>query len=188
MRDEEYQPHQIAGYGVRAQPALVELMSPQLRLTQLGTVAAVLALAASLGAVLTFPDFGDPTTGSGWAVTAAVVSGVLLVITVVQTLIWRRAMADWKGDADHDLRALTRISWVAHLVSYPTVLVGLWACIAGSVAAGTASTAALLLAFALLFLLLAQVLAGVQFLRTEGPAGTIPGHLRRLSAGIQRRR
>ena len=37
-----------------------------------------------------------------------------------------------------------------------------------------------LLALALLFVLAAQVLAGVQYLRASGPPGTLPAHMRRL--------
>jgi len=36
------------------------------------------------------------------------------------------------------------------------------------------------LAVTLIFVLAAQVLAGVQFLRASGPPGTIPAHIRRL--------
>jgi hypothetical protein len=75
-----------------------------------------------------------------------------------------------------------------HLVSYAVLIFGLWACIAGSIAAGTTATAASLLAVALLFLIAAQVLGGVQYLRVSGPSGTIPSHLRRLAAEIERRR
>ncbi len=180
MRDEEYQPEQIAAYGARAQPALVARMTPHLRMTQLGNLVAVLAVVASIGAVLTFPDFKGQATGSGWALTALVTSLVLWAICTFQHLAWRRAMADWKGDADTDLRQLTRVSWVLHLVSYVVVLVGLWACLAGSVAAGLSANAALLLGLALAFMIAAQVLAGVQYLRVSGPPGTIPAHIRRL--------
>jgi hypothetical protein len=186
--DEGYGPGQIPDYGLRAQPALVERMAPQVRLVQLGTVAGLLALVASVAAILTFPDFTGSETGSGWAVGAAVTSLVLLAIAVVQLSFWRRALSEWRGERDYDLTRLSRISWVLHLVSYAGVLFGLWACIAGSLAAGPTATAAALLAFALLFLVLTQILAAVQYLRIDGPSGTIPGHLRRLSAEINRRR
>jgi hypothetical protein len=188
MRDEGYGPQQIPDYGLRVQPALVERMTPQLRLTQLGTLAALFAVASAVAAVFVFPNFTGSETGSGWAVTVAVCAGALLVICAIQLLAWRRALSEWRGERDHDLTAVARLSWWVHLATYVVVLVALWGCIAGSVAAGMTSVAAALLALSLLFLVLAQVLAGVQYLRIEGPSGTIPGHLRRLSAEIRRRR
>ena len=188
MRDEGYGPQQIPDYGLRVQPALVERMTPQLRLTQLGTLAAASAVASAVTAVVVFPDFTGLETGSGWAVAVAVCAVVLLAICVIQLLAWRRALSEWRGERDYDLTALARLSWWVHLLTYVVVLVALWGCIAGSVAAGMTSVAAALLALSLLFLVLAQVLAGVQYLRIEGPSGTIPGHLRRLSTEIRRRR
>ena len=188
MQDEDYQAQQIPEYGVYAQPALAERMAPELRMTLVGTVFGALAVVTSVAALVVFPDFGGATLGSDWAVVALVGSAVMAVIALVQLMAWRRAMAVWRGQRNNDLAGPTRVSWFVHLVSYVVVLVGLWACIAGSIAAGTSTAAAALLAFALLFLLLAQILAGVQYLRTIGPSGTIPGHLRRLSAAIERRR
>jgi hypothetical protein len=188
MQDEEYQAQQIPEYGGHAQPALVERMAPELRMTLVGTLCAALAVVTSVVALVVFPDFGGATRGPDWAVVAIVVSLVMMVVTFVQLMAWRRAMAVWRGERSDDLAGATRVSWFAHLLSYLVVLVGLWACIAGSIAAGTSTAAATLLGFALLFLLLAQILAGVQYLRTVGPSGTIPGHLRRLSTAIQRRR
>lgn len=188
MLDEEYQPGDVGDYGARAQPALVASLSPQLRMTQVGNIAAVLASVAAVGAIATFPNFAGGPTGSGWAVGAFLASIVLLVICTYQHVAWRRAMAEWRGDRDYDLASLTRISWVLHLVSYAPVLFGLWASIAGSVAAGPTARASALLAVALLLMVIAQVLAGVQYLRVSGPSGTIPAHLRRLSEAIQLRR
>jgi heme/copper-type cytochrome/quinol oxidase subunit 4 len=188
MLDEEYDPQQIADYGVRAQPALAAAMRPQLKLAQAGLAAAVLAVVASAVALFTFPSFNDDGTGRRWAVAALVTSVVMLAICAVQYLAWVRAMAEWRGERDYDLTSWIRASWILHLVSYAVVVLGLWACIAASIAAGTTATAASLLAVALLFLIGAQVLGGVQYLRVSGPSGTIPSHLRRLAAEIERRR
>lgn len=179
------QPNQAVGH---AQPGLVERMAPMLRFTVLGTVAGVLAVVTSAAARLTWPGLTSAATGPGWSLVCLVDSVVMTGLAAVQVVCWRRALAVWRGDRSDDLAGLTRASLVAHALSYAAVLLGLWAGIAGSVAAGTSSTSAALLAFALLFLLLAQSLAGVQFLRTDGPSGTIPGHLRRMSAAIQARR
>jgi hypothetical protein len=174
--------------GFDPQPEVAARMAPQLRLTQAGNGVAVLALVFSLAAVFTFPDVFASQNGKAWAISALVASAVMLAICTFQHLAWLRAMAIWNGGRIDDLRPWRRVSLALHLLSYPVVLFGLWAGISGSVAAGTSATAAALLAFALLFLLLAQVLAGVQYLRTDGPPGTIPAYLRRLSEEIQRRR
>lgn len=187
MTDKGSSPQPVPAVG-QAQPGLVERMSPVERLTVLGTVAGVLAVVTSAAARLTWPGLTGSATGPGWALVCLVDSLVMTGVAAAQVVCWRRAAAVWRGDRSEDLTRLTRVSLVAHLLSYAAVLLGLWAGIAGSVAAGTSSTSAALLAFALLFLLLAQSLAGVQFLRTDGPSGTIPGHLRRLSAAIQARR
>ena len=50
----------------------------------------------------------------------------------------------------------------------------------GSAAAGWSSASAVLLAVVLIFVFAAQVLGGVQFLRTSGPPGTLPAHIRRM--------
>jgi hypothetical protein len=179
---------QIPGYGDQAQPALAARMTPQLRMTQVGLVAAVLSVALGAAAIYTFPNFAGAGSGRGWAVAALAAGLLMLGLCSLQLLAWTRAMAEWRGVRNYDLRGLTRLSWVAHLVSYAVVLLALWACIAGSVSAGTTATASALLAFALLFVVLAQVLGGVQYLRVSGPSGTIPAHLRRLGAAIARNR
>jgi hypothetical protein len=147
-----------------AHPDLVRRLTPQLRLTQAGLVTAVLALATGVAALASLPDLAASPSGSGWA------------------------LAEWAGTTESDLGTVRRSSWVAHLVSYVVVLFGLWSGIAGSIAAGPSTRAAALLAFTLLFLLAAQALAGVNVVRTEGDPGTVPGHLRRLNARIQRLR
>lgn len=171
-----------------AQPALVAALAPVLRLVRAGCVLALLAVVTGLFALRAFPSFGGSTHGRGWAQAAVATSVVMLVLCMVQLVAWTRAMAQWRGDQEHDLVRLTRVSQVAHVLSYVVVVFGLWAFIAGSVRAGTTADAAALLAFALLFLVLAQVLAAVQFLRVGGLGGTIPAHVRRLSRAIERLR
>ncbi len=176
-----------------ARPEVAVRMTPQLRFAQVGNGVAVLALVFSVVAVVTFPtagggSAGQGSTGRGWAVSALAASVAMLVICTVQQLCWLRAMAGWRGRRVGDVTTVTRVSFVLELVSYPVVLFGLWAGTAGSVAAGTTATSSALLAFALLFLVVAQVLGAVQHVRTSGPSGTIPAYLRRLLDAIQRRR
>jgi hypothetical protein len=180
MRDEQYQPDQIGAYGATAQPAVAARMTPHLRMTLAGAVCAVLGVLTAIGAIGTYPAFSANDTGFGWAVVALVTAVAMLAICVIQVLVWRRAMASWRGVRIQDLHGEARLSWITHLVSYGIVLVALWACIAGSVEAGLTATAAVLLAVTLLFIIGGQVLAGVQYLRPSGPPGTLPAHMRRL--------
>jgi hypothetical protein len=111
----------------------------------------------------------------------------MLAACAIQFAVWRRAMLSWRGIRPEDLHAEARLSWITHLASYAISLLGLIACMAASSQAGWTATAATLLALALLMILAAQVLAGVQFLRPSGPPGTLPAHMRRLIERAQPR-
>ena len=180
MRDEPYQPDQIGAYGATEQPAIAARMTPHLRLILAGAICALLGVLTAIGALATFPAFSANDTGSGWALVALITAVAMLAVCVIQVLVWRRAMASWRGIRIQDLHGEARLSWVAHLASYAIVLVALWACIAGSIAAGATATATVLLAVTLLLIIGGQVLAGVQYLRPSGPPGTLPAHMRRL--------
>lgn len=182
MRDEEYQADQIAAYGATEQPAVAARMAPHLRLTQVGTVAAALSVLTAVGALVTFPRFTSADTGQGWAVLALVCGLLMLGICVVQLAAWRQAMAWWRGRREGGPVTLAPISWWCHVASYLVALGALWACIAGSAVAGWSATAAVLLAATLALVLAGQVLGGVQYVRTDGPPGTLPSHMRRLLA------
>jgi hypothetical protein len=173
---------QVAAYGATAQPAIAARMEPHLRLTKIGAACAVLAVLAAAGALVLFPPFagGGAAPGRGWAVGALVSAVLMLAICVIQVIVWRRAMASWLGRWLQDLHGEARLSWIVHLLSYAVALAALFACMIGSDAAGWLSASSGLLAVTLLFVLAAQVLAGVQFLRPSGPPGTLPAHMRRL--------
>ncbi|HEY6811415.1 MAG TPA: hypothetical protein VI074_01870 [Propionibacteriaceae bacterium] len=170
----------IAAYGATAQPAIAARMAPHLRLTQIGAVCAGLAVVAAAVAVALFPSFAGAGPGRSWAIGALVSAALMLVISLIQVVVWRRAMASWSGRQPHDLYGEARLSWIVHLVSYGIALAALFTCMEGSDAAGWVTASAGLLAITLLLLLAAQVLAGVQFLRPSGPPGTLPAHIRRL--------
>jgi hypothetical protein len=181
MSQDEGLSRQVAAYGATAQPAIAARMAPQLRLTQIGTACGVVAVIAGTAAVVVFPRFAGAGPGLGWAVGALVSAALMLVICVIQVAVWRRAMASWLGKRVQDLQGEKQLSWIAHLTSYAVALAALFTCMGGSAAAGWSSASAVLLAITLLFVLAAQVLAGVQFLRPSGPPGTLPAHIRRLS-------
>jgi hypothetical protein len=180
MSHDEDPTRQVPAYGDTAQPAIAARMAPHLRLTQIGAVCGLVSVIAATAAVVIFPSF-DGGTGLAWAVGALVSAVLMLIICVVQVVVWRRAMASWLGKRPQDLQAEKQLSWVAHLASYAVALAALLSCMAGSAAAGWSSGSAVLLAVTLLFVLAAQVLAGVQFLRPSGPPGTLPAHIRRLN-------
>jgi hypothetical protein len=181
MGENEDLSRQVAAYGATAQPAIAARMAPHLRLTQIGTACGVVAVIAATAAVVVFPRFAGAGPGLAWAVGALVSAALMFVICVIQVAVWRRAMASWLGKRVQDLQGEKRLSWIAHLTSYAVALAALFMCMAGSAAAGWSSAAAVLLGVSLLFVLAAQVLAGVQFLRPSGPPGTLPAHIRRMS-------
>jgi hypothetical protein len=180
MDDDQDPSRQVAAYGATAQPAIAARMAPHLRLTEIGAVCAVVAVIAAAAAVAVFPSFAGAGPGLVWAVGALVTAALMLAICVIQVAVWRRAMASWLGQRVQDLRGEKQLSWIAHLASYGVALVVLFTTMAGSAAAGWSSASAVLLGLTLLFVLAAQVLAGVQFLRPSGPPGTLPAHIRRL--------
>ncbi len=180
MSHDEDPSRQVAAYGDTAQPAIAARMAPHLRLTQIGAACALLSVIAAAAAVIMFPSFAGAGPGLAWAVGALVSAGLMLIICVIQVVVWRRAMASWLGKRVPDLRVETQLSWIAHLMSYAVALAALFTTMAGSAAAGWSSASAVLLGVTLLFVLAAQVLAGVQFLRPSGPPGTLPAHIRRL--------
>jgi len=183
MRDEEYQADQIAAYGAREQPAVATRMTPHLRMTQVGAGLAVLSVLAALGALLTFPRFTTSSaSGVGWSVLMLVCCVLMTAICGVQLAAWRQAMAWWLGRREVGPAKLALVSWWLHVASYPVAVAALWASMAGSAAAGWSARAATLLAAALLLVLAAQILGGVQYVRPSGPPGTVPAHMRRLIA------
>lgn len=180
LTDEGYRREEIAEYGATAQPAVAARMAPHLRMIRVGAACALVAVIFAVLAVVRFPAFDNESTGLGWAVAALVASVAVLAGCVIQVATWQRAIASWRGERIQDLHGEARLSWVAHVLSYPAVVVVLFGAMAGSARAGWSATAAVLLALTLLFVLAAQVLAGVQYLRPSGPPGTLPAHMRRL--------
>ena len=185
MHEGQYEASDRAAYGATEQPAIAARMAPHLRLIWAGTGAAGLAVAAAAGALTVFPTFSGADSGWSAAVVALVASVAMLAVAVIQVAVWRRAMASWRGQRIQDLNGERVLSSIAHAASYVVVLIALLAIMVSSNYAGWNSGAAVLLALCLLLVLVAQVLAGVQYLRPSGPPGTLPAHLRRLSARLR---
>ncbi len=181
MRDEEYRPDQIPSYGTHEQLALAERMRPLLRTTQIGNGFALLAVLSAVAALVTYPTnpFGGDS-GRGWAIAALVCSVVLLGICTFQHVCWLRAMAVWRDQSHTDVRQLTTFTYAAQLVSYLVVAVAVWVGITAIVIAGWFATASILMFVTLAFMMVAQVCAGVQYVRPAGPPGAPPAHMRRV--------
>lgn len=178
----------VPAYGSSEQPAIADRMTPYLKLTYVGAAAAALAVVAAVIGLVGFPSFASSGTGEGWAVALLVAAVVMLAICLGQVVLWRRAYAAWRGRVTTDLRSESRLSWVLHLLSYAAVLVALLSGIAASAATGFTTAPAVELTLAMALVVLAQVLAGVQFVRPDGPPGTIPAHLRRLASWTAQQR
>jgi hypothetical protein len=185
MREGEQLANGSDAFGATEQPAAAALMAPQLPLTVAGTGCALVAVVAAAIALVIFPTFsatdtGQRSTGQSWAAAALVAAVAMLAVGIVQVLTWGRALRSWRGERLQDLHGEARLSWVAHVLSYPITLLAVLGSLAGSAAAGWSAPSAVLLAVSLFFVIGAEVLAGVQYLRPGGPPGTLPAHLRRL--------
>jgi hypothetical protein len=141
-------------------------------------ILALLALNATTGAV-------TPTTAVPWIITLLVCGAVVGLICVFQQRLWLRAANAWGAGVPNGGE---RISWVLHVVSYPVVVVGLFAGIAASQAVGFAGAVANWSTLAVVPLIASQVVGAVRYVRRSGPPGTIPAHLRALAARIERSR
>ncbi|MGD7706797.1 hypothetical protein [Microlunatus sp. Y2014] len=185
MRDEEYRPDQVAEYGVKAQPALVQRARRHLPQVYVGLGLAVCSTAASVAIWLTYPSFSGETVI--WPLVAVTATALMLLICAVQAGAWRAALKVWSGESEARLDTVKRISFVAHVVSYALVLAGMFALLWVLADGGFATPSGVLAMVGLVSLVAAQAIGAVRFLRRSGPSGTLPAHIRRLRA-LERRR
>lgn len=165
-----------------ANPVVAERMTPHRRMTEVGTAVALLGLVAAVVGLVDVASFAGPGAGERWAVAAVVAAALMLATCVAQVLLWRRAYAVWRGTRDDDLHTETQVSWALHLGSYAVALTALLSGMSASAASAWTTSAAVWLTVAMVLAIIAQVLSAVQYLRPEGPPGTIPAHLRRVAA------
>ncbi len=178
MRDEQYASEDLPSYGAHEQPAIVSRARRHLRMTLLGTIVAALGLVSAVVALVTYPDIDGVFQGRGWTQAMVWCSAAMLVLCLWQHLSWLRATAVWHGRRNSDLVAVVAVSWILQLVSYAISLIGLVVCVIALFEVGRFATTAVFLVLSLMALLAAQVLAGVQYVRAEGPPGTVPAHLK----------
>lgn len=154
-------------------------------LVAVGSVLATLAIILALLALNATASGLTPTTAVPWIITLLVCAGVLGGLCVVQQRLWLRAWNAWRADVP--VRG-QRFSWIVHVVSYPVVVLGIFAGIAASREVGFAGTVANWSTLALVPLIGAQVVGAVRYVSPEGAPGTVPTHVRRLAARIERSR
>lgn len=165
-----------------------DLVQTAQRNAMLVAVGSILATASVILALLALnaTTRGVTTTSAvPWIIALLVCAAVLGGICVAQQRLWLRAWNAWRAGMPN---AGERLSWVLHVISYPVVVAGIFAGIAASHDVGFAGAVANFSTLALVPLIGAQVLGGVQHVRKEGPPGTVPTHVRRLAARIERSR
>jgi hypothetical protein len=155
-------------------------------LVAVGSILATLSIILALLALTAASRGVTSTTAVPWIITLLVCAGITGGLCVIQQRLWLRAWNLWR--VDPSAMIAQRFSWVVHLVSYPVVVVGIFAGIAASHDVGFAGAVSNWATLALVPLIGAQVLGAVQNLRKEGPSGTIPTHVRQLAARIERSR
>ena len=154
-------------------------------LVAVGSILATLAVVCALLALTAASRGVTSTTAVPWVITLLVCAAVVGGTCVVQQRLWLRAWNAWRAGAR--ARGL-RLSWVAHVVSYPAVVLGIFAGLAASHDVGFAGAVANWSTLALVPLIAAQVLGAVRHVGETGPPGTVPTHVRRLAARVERSR
>jgi hypothetical protein len=157
----------------------------QRRLALIGAVISLLGLAASVLAMISYPRSVDDQ--NPYAVVALIGAVLLTGCCLLNLLAWVVAVGAWRRDDDLD-GPWWPISLVAHVVSYPAVLVGMYGMLAASALAGWSSPPGIYFGIAFLMIIFAQIIGGTQRLRRCGPPGTIPSYLRQLNARVQSQR
>lgn len=152
----------------------------------LGTLLSTMSLVLGLLALNASVTGAAPSTALPWLVTLMTCAVAMGLVCVVQQRLWNLAWRRWA--ASHPTDGVERASWVLHLVSYLVVVVGIFAGVAASQAVGFIGAVSTFATLALVPLVAAQVLGAVQHVRRDGPPGTVPTHVRRLAARIERSR
>lgn len=135
---------------------------------RLGSLVSAAAVVVAVVAALLSPAL--------WPWLAVVATGLVFVVAAFQSGHWRRAGTE--PDIVTGPRA--KLSFWLHVVSWIAVLVGMYAFMTVLVASGFTDGRWVLALTGLVALVLGQTLGATRYLRSEGPAGTIPGHVQRL--------
>lgn len=157
----------------------------QLLITVIGTVIAAAGLLMAVLGLVAYPwHSGD---AASYAITATVGAGLLTLCCLVNLVGWLVARGSGV-DRVAGPSVLRRVSLGAHVLSYVAVLVGMFGALSASALAGWDSPSGVYFGICFLVIIFGQILAGTQYLRTAGPPGTVPNHLRRLNEYVKSQR
>jgi hypothetical protein len=151
----------------------------------LAGIGALLALVGLITAILGLTALSPVAGAVGYAVTAVISAAVLLACCGLITWCWVGQLSDWRSGTDGDYPGRSRISLIAHLVSYAAVLAAMYTTLEASALAGWQSSSGTLFGLTFLCAIFGQIIGGTQVLRRSGPPGTVPTYLRRLNAKVQ---
>ena len=84
----------------------------------------------------------------------------------------------YTGEVSYDFIGHRRRWYIISATLIAISLIALAVCVIALFEVGWFATTAVFLVLSLIALLAAQVLAGVQYVRAEGPPGTVPAHLK----------
>lgn len=184
-RDEALRP---TGLPAPADPDFGGATTLPVRLAVAGSAAAVLGVLAAVIGLVDFASLAGPGIRRGWEVVLLVSAVVMLLICLAQLLSWRRAHVWSRDGRATELAAVARRSWLLHLASYVVVLSALLSGLGASADAVWTTSSAAWFTASMVLVIAGQVLGAVQYVRLEGPPGTVPAHLRRLRAWVEQQR
>lgn len=148
-----------------------------------GAVLALIAFGCTLVGLIGYPSgLGSPS----WQIYLATGTAALLAMCcVVLVLGWQRGVQVWRSADAADLTGWIRWCFVAHLLTYPAVLAVMYGAVAESALVGWSTATGTQLGIAFILVIAAQTIGGSQYLRRQGPPGTIPNYLRKLNEKVQ---
>ncbi|QDP98237.1 hypothetical protein FOE78_22090 [Microlunatus elymi] len=182
MEDSTPADRQHTGTDHSAAPDLVWARRQRL-LALVGTLVAILGLITAVGGLVGLA--ADAADARPYAITAVIGAAALALCCAVIAVCWFGQLRRWQaGDQSLD-HGRARLTLIAHVASYPAVLVTMYGALAASALAYWDSLSGTLLGITFILVIFAQILGGTQLLRRSGPPGTIPTYLRKLNAKVQ---
>lgn len=149
------------------------------------TIAIVGTGLSLLGLIAAILGAEPGTDGYGFRLGALVAAAVLVICCGINAWAWHRQLGVWRSGSDTGYASRAQLTWVAHLVSYAAVLIGMYGALEGSALAGWSSSAGTLHGITFILIILGQITGGTQLLRRSGAPGTIPTYVRKLNAKVQ---
>jgi cation transport ATPase len=158
----------------------------QLSITAVGTVIAVGGAVSAVIGMIEYPWQSGNATGPARLTVAG--AGTVALSCLILLGCWLVASGGWRRADSGPYERLRRFALAVHVLSYVAVLVGMFGALAASALAGWDSPSGVYFGVGFLLIIFGQIAAGTQYLRSSGPAGTVPNHLRRLNRYVQSQR